>query len=261
MSLSSAKNARGSTKDKSRRKPSHHPAFSDAISGASYRARREAGIRQNKPIQALGNASVLPVGTIPPIPFAYPAFDTGLTFYMTPIALIRRLDDMLSSPLRQHLLNYEPPRGFVILAFTTFDGSTNLYNHMLHYNQAMILNANNDRLLCKVFPASLRGPRLAWFHKLPRNLINSLSELWVVFISQYHCSVQKKRNISSLQTILKQEGESIRDFTRRFTQAVQQVESYNMDVVLQNFRISFGPSTPSFQSLSLDPPVTIIQTG
>ena len=68
---------------------------------------------------------------------------------------------MLSSPLRQHILDYKPPRGFDIPTFTTFDGSTDLYNHMLHYNQAMTLNAGNDRLLCKVFLASLRGPALA----------------------------------------------------------------------------------------------------
>ena len=43
----------------------------------------------------------------------------------------------------------------------------------------------------------------------------------------------------------------------RFGQAVQQVESYSMDVVLQNIRRSFGPSNPFFQSLSLEPPVTM----
>ena len=64
---------------------------------------------------------------------------------------------MLFSPLRQHILSYEPPRGFVIPAFATFDGSTDPYDHMLHYNQAIILNADNDQLLCKVFPANLRG--------------------------------------------------------------------------------------------------------
>ena len=63
--------------------------------------------------------------------------------------------------------------------------------------------------------------------------------------------------ISSLQTILKKEGESIRDFTRRFGQAVQQAESYSMDAVLQNFRRNFGPSTPFFKSLSLDSPATM----
>ena len=69
--------------------------------------------------------------------------------------------------------------------------------------------------------------------------------------------MRQKRNIISLQTILKQEGEPIRDFIRRFGQAVQQVEPYIMDAVLQNFKRNFGPSIPFFQSLSLDPPTTL----
>ena len=72
-------------------------------------------------------------------------------------------------------------------AFTMFDGSN---DHLLHYNQAMTLNADNDRLLCKVFPASLRGPVLTWFHKLQHNSINPFNELWTAFISRYLCSVR-----------------------------------------------------------------------
>ena len=67
---------------------------------------------------------------------------------------------MLSSPLGQHILSYEPPRGFVIPSFAICDGSFDPYDHMLHFNQAMILNAGDDRLLCKVFPANLKG--LPW---------------------------------------------------------------------------------------------------
>ena len=111
--------------------------------------------------------------------------------------------DMLSSPLGQHILDYEPPRGFFIPPFTMYDGSSDPYDHMLHFNQAMILNARDDRLLCKVFPASLKGPALAWFHKLPRGSINSFGELWAMFVSQYLCSVRQKGNINSLQAILK----------------------------------------------------------
>ena len=96
---------------------------------------------------------------------------------------------MLSSPLGQHILNYKPPQGFVMPAFTMFDGSNDPYDHMLHYNQAMTLNAGNDHMLCKVFPASPRGPALAWFQKLPCNSINSFNELWTAFISQYLCLV------------------------------------------------------------------------
>ena len=121
----------------------------------------------------------------------------------------------------------------------------------------MILNAWNDRLLCKVFPASLKGPALAWFHKLPRGSLNSLGELWATFVSQYLCSVRQKGNISSLQSIFKRDDESIRDFTWRFGQVVQQIDVYNMDAVLQNFRRNFEPTTPFFQSLTLDPPATM----
>ena len=100
------------------------------------------------------------------------------------------------------------------------DGFVETYDHMLHYNQAMILNSSSDCLLCKVFSSSLQGPMFAWFHKLPHNSINSFNELWGAFVSQYICSVRQKRNTSSLQTILKKEEESIRDFTMKFEQAV-----------------------------------------
>ena len=69
--------------------------------------------------------------------------------------------------------------------------------------------------------------------------------------------MRKKRNISSLQTIIKQEEETIRDFTRRFGQVVQRVEVYSIDAVLQNFRKGFTQSTPFFCSLSLDSPITM----
>ena len=75
--------------------------------------------------------------------------------------------DMLSSPLGQHILHYEPPHGFVIPSFAMYNGSSDSYDHMLHFNQAMILNFKDDRLLCKVFPASLKGLAFSWFQMPP----------------------------------------------------------------------------------------------
>ena len=143
MSLSPANNVRESAKTKSHKRPSHHPAFSDAVSGASRKERRETSRRQNQLVQALGNSStllegtmplVLPVGMMPQRSFVHPAFGAEPVFYMLPAALIRKPDDMLFSPLGQHILDYEPPHGFVIPAFSTFDGFADPYNHMLHYN-------------------------------------------------------------------------------------------------------------------------------
>ena len=129
-------------------------------------------------------------GVAPSLPFVYPTFGAALAPYMPTSTTVWGPEDMLSSPLGQHILSHEPPRGFVIPSFAMYDDSSDPYDHMLHFNQAMILNAGDDCLLCKVFPASLKGPALAWFHKLPCRSINSFSELWAAFVSQYLCSVQ-----------------------------------------------------------------------
>ena len=179
------------------------------------------------------------------LPAQYP-FGAVLAPHATLYPPVRGPHNMLSSPLGQHILDYESPRGFVIPPFAMDDGSSDPYDHILHFNQAMILNAGNDRLLCKVFPVSLKGPALAWFHKLPRGSLNSFGELWATFVSQYLCSVRQKGNISSLQSIFKRDYESIWDFTRRFGQVFQQIDVYCMDAVLKNFRRSFGPTTPFF---------------
>ena len=197
-SLLPTKNAQESTKTRSRKRPLPHPAFSDVVNGPSRMAMREVGIRQNWPDQALRNPPMLPSGLMPPMPPGHPAFSAAPTLYMSSTTLIWRLDHMLSSPLGKHILNYEPPCEFVIPAFTMFDGSVDPYNHMLHYNQAMTLNAGNDRVLCKVFLASLWGLALVWLNKLSRYIINLFNELWAAIVSQYLCSVRQKRNISSL---------------------------------------------------------------
>ena len=196
-------------------------------------------------------------GVAPSFPFVYPTFEAAPALYMPTSTTVWGPEDMLSSPLGQHILSYELLHGFIISSFAMYDGSSDPYDHMLHFNQAMILNTGDDRLLCKVFPSSLKGPTLVWFHKLPQRSINSFNELWAAFVSQYLCSVRQKENISSLQTIFKREDESIRDFTRRFGGVVQHIDLYSMDAVLQNFRRSFGPTTPFFHSLSLDPPTTM----
>ena len=132
LSLSLTKNVRESAKANSRKRPSHHPAFSDVVSGISRRARRGTSRSQNQPVHAPVNVSVLPkgamppilpVGTMPPMPLVHPTFGTGPMFYMSSKAIICKLNDMLSSPLGQHILDYEPPHKFVIPSFVTFDGS------------------------------------------------------------------------------------------------------------------------------------------
>ena len=132
------------------------------------------------------NAFTLPTCTMP-MQSVYPIYGVGPSpvLYMPPTTMIRGPNDILSSPLGQRILDYEPPRGFIMPTFAMLDGSSDPYEHMLHYNQVMTLNTGNDQLLCKVFPASLQGLTLTWFHGLLCNSMNSFDKLWIVFISHY----------------------------------------------------------------------------
>ncbi|KAJ9691181.1 hypothetical protein PVL29_013379 [Vitis rotundifolia] len=153
-------------------------------------------------------------------------------------SISKRLDDMLSTPFCSHIIHYDPPRGFLVPKFSTYNGSSDPFDHIMHYRQLMTLDIGNDALLCKVFPASLQGQALSWFHRLSPNSVDNFWDLSEAFVGQYLCSARHKQNFSTLQNIKMQENESLREFVKRFGQAVLQVEAYSMDAVLQIFKRS-----------------------
>nr|CAN82272.1 hypothetical protein VITISV_006243 [Vitis vinifera] len=121
---------------------------------------------------------------------------------------------MLSTPFCSHIIHYEPPRGFLVPKFSTYNGSSDPFDHIMHYRQLMTLDIGNDALLCK-------------------------------------------QNISTLQNIKMQDNESLREFVKRFGQAVLQVEACSMHAVLQIFKRSICPGTPFFESLAKKPSTTM----
>ena len=76
-------------------------------------------------------------------------------------------------------------------------------------------------------------------------------------MGQYLCSARHKQNISTLQNIKMQENETLREFMKRFEQAVLQVELYSMDAVLEIFKRSICLGTPFFESLAKKPPTSM----
>nr|CAN67557.1 hypothetical protein VITISV_018420 [Vitis vinifera] len=164
---------------------------------------------------------------------------------------------MLSTPFCSHIIHYEPPRGFLVPKFSTYDGTNDPFDHIMHYRQLMTLDIGNDALLCKVFPASLQGQALSWFHRLPPNSVGNFRDLCEAFVGQYLCSARHKQNISTLQNIKMQDNESLREFVKRFGQAVLQVEVCSMDAVLQIFKRSICPGASFFESLAKKPPTTM----
>ena len=119
-------------KAESRKKPPRQS--SQAISGVGRRMRREAN--RDKPSSELApeHISTLFGGMAPQfLPEQHP-FEAPSALHATFYLPVRGLYDMLSSPLGQHNLDYEPPRRFFIPPFAMYDDSSNPYDHMLHFN-------------------------------------------------------------------------------------------------------------------------------
>ena len=133
---------------------------SRSISIAERWVRKEPSRDQRPPTPAPQYVPHRAGGFSPPVPSMYPSYGAAPMPQMIAPSVVQGPQDMLSTPLGQHILDYDPPRGFSIPPFVMYDGSSDPYDHMLHYNQAMILSVGDDRLLCKVFPASLKGPAL-----------------------------------------------------------------------------------------------------
>ncbi|RVW90000.1 hypothetical protein CK203_035893 [Vitis vinifera] len=165
-------------------------------------------------------------------------------------SISKRLDDMLSTPFCSHMTHYEPPRGFLVPKFSTYDGTNDPFDHIMHYRQLMTLDIGNDALLCKVFPASLQGQALSWFHRLPPNSIDNFRDLSEAFVGQYLCSTRHKQNISTLQKHKNERQRILEGICETIWPSRTQIEVCSMDAVLQIFKRSICPGTPFFESLA-----------
>ncbi|KAL6349878.1 hypothetical protein AAG906_001765 [Vitis piasezkii] len=77
-----------------------------------------------------------------------------------PGSISRRLDDMLSTPFNPYIINYEPPRGFMVSKFSTYDRTNDSFDHIMHYRQLMTLDIGNDVLLCKQNISTLQNIKM-----------------------------------------------------------------------------------------------------
>ena len=107
-------------------------------------------------------------------------------------SISRQLNDMLSTPFSPRIINYKPPRRFIVPKIFAYDWSSDPFDYIMHYRQLMTLDIGNDMLLCKVFPANLKGQALSWFYQLPMNSVDNFRDLYEAFVGQYLCSTRHK---------------------------------------------------------------------
>ena len=90
--------------------------------------------------------------------------------------------------------------------FTICNGRTDLVEHVSHFNQKMVVHANNEALMCKVFPSSLGLIAMRWFDALEEGSIGSFKELTRAFDARFITYSRVPRLVDSLLSMAIWEG-------------------------------------------------------
>ncbi|GKU96922.1 hypothetical protein SLEP1_g10102 [Rubroshorea leprosula] len=130
-----------------------------------------------------------------------------------------------SAPLNLSITTEPYQEGFKIPHLETYDGSGDPDEHLHTYQAIMRIQNANDAMMCKVFPATLKSTARRWYHKLPRHSIDSYSQLAKLFSNKFASQREIKRTATELMHVHQKEGESLRDYMKRFNKATLDIDN------------------------------------
>ena len=124
-------------------------------------------------------------------------------------AMSRALRRVGQSPFSEKIEHTKMPKHFTCLLFTCYDGKTDPVEHISQYTKLMALYSQNDGLMCKVFPSSLRPMVMRWFNRLKKGCIHSFGELIRVFGACFITCSPAPQPIDALLSIRMRNGETL----------------------------------------------------
>ncbi|GFZ08777.1 hypothetical protein Acr_20g0005850 [Actinidia rufa] len=149
------------------------------------------------------------------------AINTGTNAPVTVDTLVRQTDP----PFTERVLGARISSKFKLpTQLGIYEGKTDPMDHLDSYKSLMSLKGYSDEIMCKAFSATLKGPARSWFRKLSPGTIDSFGELSRLFVANFMSCKNRQKNASHLFTVHQKETESLKDFVKRFNQAILEVE-------------------------------------
>ncbi|GFZ08175.1 hypothetical protein Acr_19g0011120 [Actinidia rufa] len=178
------------------------------------------------------------------------AINTGVGAPVTVDTLIKQTEP----PFTERILRARISSKFKLPAqLGMYEGKTDPMDHLDSYKSLMSLQGCSDEVMCKAFSATLKGPARSWFRKLSPGTIDSFGDLSRLFLANFMSCRNRQKNASHLFTIHQKENESLKEFVKRFNQAILEVEDPSDKVIIMAMMEGLRPG-PLFDSLSKNVP-------
>ncbi|GAA0156314.1 hypothetical protein LIER_38252 [Lithospermum erythrorhizon] len=107
--------------------------------------------------------------------------------------------------------------------------------HIAEFESQMSFHQPGNKVYCRPFPASLAGPTLKWFNRLPEGCVSSFVELKNRFTRTYVGMVQQDKDEHSVMTIRQRENELIASFQERFQMEFNLIPGANQKIAVISF--------------------------
>ncbi|XP_057432401.1 uncharacterized protein LOC130725166 [Lotus japonicus] len=123
----------------------------------------------------------------------------------------------------------------------TYSGKTDPKEHLLYFNTKMVISVASDAVKCRMFPSKFKGTAMAWFTTLPRGSITNFRDFSSKFLVQFSASKTKQVTIDDLYNVCQTEGETLKQYVKRFSAASVKIEESEPHACVHAFKNGLQP--------------------
>ena len=103
------------------------------------------------------------------------------------------------------------------------------------FKTLMHLQGVPDKIMCRVFPTTLKSATRIWFSRLTPNSINTFKELSAQFTSHFIGGHRYKKSIACLMSIKQREDETLRSNITRFNKEALSIDKADDKILVAAF--------------------------
>ncbi|XP_020215367.1 uncharacterized protein LOC109799226 [Cajanus cajan] len=159
-------------------------------------------------------------------------------------------------PFVDGIMEVPLPPAWKSLNIERYDGTTDPDEHIDAYVTQVNLYTNEDAIMCRVFPTSLKGAALSWYTQLPPRSVNNFDTLVRLFSAQYATSRPHHITSAALSNLRQRDDESLRCFMERFANVSIKIRHLNPEVALHSMLMALKPG-PFVDSLCRHQPANM----
>ena len=117
----------------------------------------------------------------------------------------------------------------------SYDASKDPLDHLESFKTLMHLQGVADKIMCRAFPITLKGPARIWFSRLTPNSICTFKELSAQFASHFIRGHKYKKSTTCLMSIKQREDETLRSYIACFNKEALSIDEADDKILITAF--------------------------